>query len=138
MLKRIAIDAGPLIALFDKNDKYHGTAIEFIKGLRGELVTNHAVITEVTHLLDFSVRAQLDFLQWVLDGGVTLVDITTEDMIHIIDLVRKYSDLPLDYADGTLVALCERLRITDIASVDKHFAVYRTRDKKAFRNVFFR
>ena len=132
----IAVDSGPLIALFDKDDRYHRKALDFIRGLRSPLVTNHAVVTEVTHLLDFSVRTQLDFLQWVADGGVSLADITPEDMIHVIDLVRKYADLPVDYADGALVALCDRLKITNVASVDKHFSVYRTRNGKALRNVF--
>ena len=78
-----------------------------------------------------------DFLQWILDGGVSLDDISSDDLRYIIELVQKYSDLPVDFADATLVALCDRLKIGDVASVDKHFAVYRTRDKKAFRNVFF-
>jgi hypothetical protein len=137
MQKRIAVDSGPLIALFDKDDRYHHRAVEFIKELTGELVTNYAVVTEVTHLLDFSIRAQIDFLQWVLDGGVTIADISPDDLRHIIQLVQKYSDLPVDFADATLVALCDRLKIGDIASVDRHFAICRTRDKKAFRNVFF-
>ena len=138
MPKVIAIDSGPLIALFDRDDSHHHRAMEFIKVLTEELVTNYAVVTEVTHLLDFSTRAQTDFLQWVLDGGVTVVDISPDDLRHIIDLVKKYADLPVDFADATLVALCDRLKIGDVASVDKHFAVYRTRDKRAFRNVFFK
>jgi len=136
MPKRIVIDAGPLIALFDKDDKFHKKAIEFVKKLNDELISNHAVITEVTHLLDFNVGVQLDFLRWVLEGGVTIADITSEDLERIIELTEKYSDLPMDFADASLVALCERLKIKDIASIDKDFGIYRTRDKKAFRNVF--
>lgn len=138
MPKRIAVDSGPLIALFDKDDRHHYRAVEFIKEFTGELVTNFAVVTEVTHLLDFSVRAQTDFLQWALDGGVSIVDISSEDLRYIIELVQKYSDLPVDFADATLIALCERLKIGEVASVDKHFTIYRTRGKKSFRNVFFK
>lgn len=134
----IAVDSGPLIALFDGDDQHHDRALEFVKGLTGDLVTNHAVVTEVTHLLDFSAQAQTDFLRWVLDGGVTLAAITTDDLRYVVELIEKYADLPLDYADGTLVALCERLKIRDVASIDWHFGVYRTRDRKALRNVFLR
>ncbi len=70
MPKRTVIDSGPLIALFDKDDKYHKNALEFIKKLKGELISNYAVITEVSHLLDYSVRVQVDFLRWVFDGGI--------------------------------------------------------------------
>lgn len=131
-----AIDSGPLIALFDKDDRFHGQAVGFIRKFKGTFVSNYAVVTEVTHLLDFSVRAQIDFLQWIRDGGLTIEEITPTDLNYIIRLVGKYADLPVDFADAALVALCERLHIHDIASVDKHFTVYRTLDKKPFRNVF--
>ena len=136
MPKRTVIDSGPLIALFDKDDKYHKNALEFIKKLKGELISNYAVITEVSHLLDYSVRVQVDFLRWVFDGGISIADIFTEDLLRIIELTEKYSDLPMDFADASLVVLCERMKIRDIASIDKDFGIYRTREKKAFKNVF--
>jgi predicted nucleic acid-binding protein len=136
MPKRIVIDSGPLIALFDKDDQYHHQALEFIRKLKGELITNYAVLTEVSHLLDFSTRVQIDFLRWVFDGGVSVVDIITDDLARIIELTEKYSDLPMDFADASLVVLCERMAIRDIASIDKDFGVYRTRDRVAFRNLF--
>lgn len=136
MLKRIVIDSGPLIALFDKDDNYHKKAVNFIKKFKCELITNYAVITEVTHLLDFSVRVQCDFIRWVIDGGLTISDIVNEDLSRILELTLKYSDLPMDFADASLVVLCERLKIKEIASVDKDFGIYRTRDKKGFHNIF--
>lgn len=136
MPSTIAVDSGPLIALFDSDDQYHRKAVEFIRGLKSTLVTNYAVVAEVTHLLDFSVQAQVDFLQWVSGGGVVVADITPEDLRRTIELARKYADLPLDFADGVLVALCERLKIHDVATVDGHFAVYRTKDRRCLRNVF--
>ena len=136
MPKRIVIDSGPLIALFDKDDRYHKNALKFIKGLKGELVSNYPVITEVMHLLDFSVRVQIDFLRWVSNGGITIADILGEDLLRIIELTGKYSDLPMDFADASLVVLCERMKIRDIASVDSDFGIYRTGEKKALNNIF--
>ncbi len=136
MTEKIVVDSGPLIALFDKDDHYHSMAIEFIRNFRGQLLSNHAVITEVTHLLDFSVGVQIDFLQWVLDGGVKIQEITADDLLRIIELTKKYSDLPIDFADASLVVLCERMKIREIASVDSDFRIYRTREKKTFKNVF--
>jgi len=136
MLKRIVVDAGPLIALFDKDDDYHKKAITFIKKFHGELITNYAVITEVTHLLDFSINVQCNFLHWIISGGLTISEIKNEDLSRILELIVKYSDLPMDYADASLVVLCERLKIKEIASIDKDFGIYRTQDKKSFRNIF--
>ena len=63
MLNAILIDAGPLIALFDKDDKYHSSIKEFIREGKYKFITTTAVITEVTHMLDFNVNVQLDFLK---------------------------------------------------------------------------
>lgn len=136
MPKRVVIDSGPLIALFDKDDNYHKKALEFIKEFKGELVSNYAVITEVSHLLDFSVNVQIEFLQWVFDGGISIADILIEDLLRIIELTKKYSDLPMDFTDASLVVICERMKIQEIASIDRDFGIYRTQEKKAIKNVF--
>lgn len=137
MQKRAVVDSGPLIALFDKDDRYHKKAVECIKNFRGELISNCAVLTEVTHILDFSVSAQTDFLQWVAAGAITLMEIIPEDLDRIIELTRKYSDLPIDFADASLVVLCERLNIKNVISVDKDFRILRMKDTKALHNLFF-
>ena len=137
MRRIVVVDSGPLIALFDKDDNYHKKALHFIKNFRGELISNWAVITEVTHLLDFSVRVQIDFLNWINDGGITITDILPEDLDLIILLTQKYADLPVDFADASLVALCERMKINAIASIDKDFGIIRTRKRKPFHNLFF-
>src|SRR5947209_794559 len=38
----IIVDAGPLIALFDRDDHHHRRALEFIRGRRLRLITNPA------------------------------------------------------------------------------------------------
>ncbi len=61
----VVVDSGPLVALFDKDDRFHADALRFIQRLKGRAVSNLAVVTEVSYLLDFSRKAQLDFWQWV-------------------------------------------------------------------------
>ena len=39
-------------------------------------------------------------------------------------------------ADASLVAMCERRSIASVATLDQHFDVYRTADRKRLRNVF--
>jgi len=49
-MKKILIDSGPLIALFDASDKHHARAINFIKNNNSILITTIASITETLHL----------------------------------------------------------------------------------------
>ncbi len=131
-MKKTLIDSGPLIALFDRNDKYHAASIEFIKTNRSELITTIASMTETLHLLDFNRNAQLDFLGWVRAGAVTIEPITADDLQRIQGLTRKYADLPMDFADACLVFLGKKLSIDRIATIDRDFDVYRMQGKRPF------
>lgn len=131
-MRKILIDSGPLIALFDRNDKYHLASVEFIKNNKSELITTIASITETLHLLDFSRNAQIDFLGWVNAGALNIEQITSSDIARIKELTIKYSDLPMDFADACLVLLGEKLNISSIATIDRDFDVYRLKGKKTF------
>jgi len=131
-MKRILIDSGPLIALFDGSDKYHAASVEFIKANNSELITTLASITEVLHLLDFNRGAQIDFLGWVNAGALVIEPITLHDLSRIKDLTIKYADLPMDFADACLVFLGEKLNINKIATIDRDFDIYRLNGNKPF------
>ena len=131
-MSEILIDSGPLIALFDRSDKYHVASIEFIKQNKSQLITTIASITETLHLLDFSRDAQIDFLAWVNAGAVTIENVTSDDFTRIKELTIKYSDLPMDFADACLVLLGEKLNINNIATIDRDFDIYRLKGKKTF------
>ena len=132
----ILVDAGPLIALFDRDDNYHGKMVDFVKGKGFRFVTTTAVITEVSHMLDFDLRAQLDFFEWVMREGVILHEIVQDDMVRIVELTRKYSDRPMDFADATLVVAAEKRRIRQILSIDSDFDIYRLPGKVMIENLF--
>ena len=131
-MRRILMDSGPLIALFDRSDRYHAASVAFIKTNRAELITTLASITETLHLLDFNRNAQTDFLTWVNAGEVTIEPITADNLLRIKELIIKYSDLPMDFADACLVFLGERLTISEITTIDRDFDVYRLKGKRPF------
>ncbi len=126
------MDSSLLIALFDSDDSYHHASVEFIKANQCELITTIASITETLHLLDFNRQAQIDFLSWVNAGAVSIEAITTSDLLRIKELTIKYADLPMDFADACLVFLGEKLKINEIATIDRDFDIYRLKGKKTF------
>jgi predicted nucleic acid-binding protein len=138
MLNTILIDAGPLIALFDRDDNYHEKIIDYIKGKKFKFITTTAVITEVSHMLNFSVDAQILFFEWIMKEGVLLQEIQQSDITRIMELTKKYSDRPMDFADATLVIAAEKTGIREIISIDSDFDIYRLLGKEMIRNVFQR
>ncbi len=130
------VDAGPLIALFDKSDGYHERAVSFLKGGQGSLITTWPVITEVSHMLDFSIKTQINFLKWINRGGLQIFELEFYHLIRIIELSEKFTDVPMDLADASLIVASEANDITNIASVDSDFYVYRDIRNKYLVNVF--
>ena len=135
-MKKCLIDAGPLIALFDRDDKFHISVKDFIKRFKGRLYTSWPVITEVLHMLDYSVNTQIDFLKWVRKGALDIKQITTEDISRIIELSEKYSDIPMDFADASLIIIAEAERIKEIISIDADFYIYRNIRNEYIKNIF--
>jgi len=135
-MKKRLIDSGPLIALFDKDDKYHDSIKTFLKSYNGVLYTSWAVITEVLHMLNFNVEVQIDFLKWIKRGGVDVVQLSQSNITRIIDLSEKYSDVPMDFADATLIIISELKNIDEIISIDSDFYIYRDIRNKYLKNVF--
>ncbi|GHU85166.1 pilus biogenesis protein [Spirochaetia bacterium] len=136
MPKSILIDAGPLIALFDRDDKYHEKIKAFIKGKNWRFVTTVAVLTEVSYMLNFNVNVQIDFFDWVMLKGVILHEIGADDMIRVVTLTRTYCNVPMDFADATLVIAAEKTGIKSIISIDSDFDIYRLPGKSMIENIF--
>ncbi|MCD6273141.1 MAG: PIN domain-containing protein [Deltaproteobacteria bacterium] len=134
-MKKILIDSGPLISLFDASDKYHHEAVNFIKNNKFPLVTTIASITETLHLLDFNRNAQIDFLEWIHRGAVEIYHIENDDFKRLKELTEKYHDLPMDFADSCLVYLAEKLDLNTIATIDRDFTIYRIKGRRKFKMI---
>ena len=134
-MKKILIDSGPLIALFDSSDKYHSDSVNFIKTNKFPLITTIASVTETLHLLDFNRNAQIDFIEWISRGAVEIQNIGNSDFGRLKELTEKYRDLPMDFADSCLVYLAEKMDLNTIATIDRDFSIYRIKGRRKFKII---
>ena len=74
-------------------------------------------------------------LKWIKRGGMTMYMIEPKDIQRIIDLTKKYNDVPMDLADASLIVASEKSGIREILTIDSDFYVYRTIEKEMIRNV---
>ncbi len=134
-MQNTLIDAGPMIALFDKDDRYHENIVYFLKEYKGHLITTWPVITEVMYMLDFNSKVQVDYLIWIKRRGVQIFDLTDEHIDRLIELVQKYSDLPMDIADGSLLVVSESINIKNILTIDSDYKVYKNKTGIKLNNL---
>lgn len=135
-MRNTLIDAGPLIALFDRSDQYHLAAVRFMESYQGYLWTTWPVITEALHILSFSVKTQLALLEWIKRGGLHLFDLNEAHITRLIHLTEKYDDVPMDLADASLIVASEELGYREIASIDSDFYIYRNIRNEYLKNIF--
>ncbi|MCL2251423.1 MAG: PIN domain-containing protein [Treponema sp.] len=136
MPDRILIDAGPLVALFHSGDNHHKRVKEFFIKNHYSFISTLAVFTETTYFLSVNINALRDFYEWVMHKGVIISDINQNDIPRIVELTEKYSDLPMDFADATLVIAAEKSGIRKIISLDKDFDIYRLPGREKIKNVY--
>jgi hypothetical protein len=129
----ILIDTGPIVAFFDKDDRYHTLCIEILKEIREPLVTTWPVLTECFYLVNFSWEVQDSLWLFIQRGGIEIYPLEKELLNRCRELMKQYRDLPMDLADATIVALAEVLGISKIFTLDhKDFSIYRFKQKKRF------
>ena len=135
-MSAVLVDSGPLTALFDGSDRFHKACLAWLASWDGTLLTTAAVITEVTHILGrrCGKACQIDFITWA-GQGLVCDEGTGRDLPRMAAIMAKYSDLPADFADASLVALAERRQIYDVISVDADFTVYSTAARRRFQNL---
>ncbi|MDR3048370.1 MAG: hypothetical protein LBV16_00770 [Elusimicrobiota bacterium] len=88
-------------------------------------------------MLDFNIGVQIDFFEWIVNNGLSLYEINNDDIAEIVNLTKKYADIPMDFADATLVIASQRTGIKTIISIDSDFEIYRLPRKVKIKNIFF-
>ncbi len=129
----VILDTGPWVALIDRSESRHTECVQWLKNFSGRLYSTKAVLTEVLYILNFSITAQCAALDFVLESVVEIVPSNIESLKKTKNLMKKYADLPMDFADATLVCFATQTGMQNIVTLDKKdFAIYKLPKKKSF------
>jgi hypothetical protein len=134
-LKKVLADTGPLYALADEGDEWHDRVRTFLEAYSPRLVVPITVLPEVSYLLSkfLGSPAEIRFVDSIHRGELLLEAVTRADLARSIEVMRRYADAEIGFVDASLVAVAERLRLTDVLTVDrKHFGMVRPRHCRTF------
>lgn len=127
------LDTGVFVALLDRSERNHQRCVDLFSAFEGKLLTTEPVLTETVYLLGPSVKAQRNAINFILKEGAILVPQSVASLTRASALMEKYSDIPMDLADATLVVLAEETGIREVFTLDiRGFSAYRTKDRKDF------
>lgn len=128
-------DTGVLLAAGNIKDHAHDACLALLSSAGGPLLVPSPVLGEVGYLLQSRVgpQAEVTFLQSFGNDGFHVAELADEDIPRMAELVDSYLDLPLGIVDAAVIAIAERLRLKEVATLDhRHFSVVRPRHVPAF------
>jgi predicted nucleic acid-binding protein len=128
-------DSGPIYALIDRDDAYHGAAIRGLEHIVLPLLTTWPCLTEAMHFLGKRIgppgrRALAEMLR---RGDLIVLDSDRHSVGAVTELMERYADAPMDLADASLVAAAMGLDMLDVLTFDAHFGAYRGLRNRRFR-----
>ena len=127
------LDTGPWVALIDRSESRHIECVEWFKNFSGRLYSTEAVLTEVLYILNFSTKAQCAAIDFILEAVVDIVPLSIDSLKKAKSLMKKYADLPMDYADASIVCLAMETGMQQVVTFDKKdFGIYKLPNKKSF------
>jgi predicted nucleic acid-binding protein len=130
----ILIDTGPIVALFDRDDRYHQLCLDILEKIHEPLIATWPVLTECFCLLGFSGGAQEDLWTFLRRGGIEVFQLDKSHFSKCCELMKQFRNLPMDLADATIVAAAEELGTAKIFTLDhRYFSVYRFRKTRKFQ-----
>jgi predicted nucleic acid-binding protein len=132
----IVVDTSIIVAYMNAADDHHATVARWLDGAADDLATTPLIVAEVDHLVGArGGRAARRAFHRDLVAGAYLVEWWPGAIASVVKIAERYADTGLGLADGSLVALAERLETIEIATLDeRHFrAVRPLAGGKAFR-----
>lgn len=126
-MRAVIVETGPLVVYFDRDDHDHAPVqswfADHASGHR--LLTTESVVTETTHMLDFSVAVQTAFLRWAA-RAMTVVAVPQAVYEELAPWMLGYGKVPMDFADATVLWLYRETRNAQILTLDQRgFGVFR-------------
>ncbi len=116
------LDAGPLIAVLNREDQHHRWACVTLERLGPPFYTCSEALTEAAALTGQPAA----IVEMVQQGELVLAFSLAEQAAGVLSLLRKYADRQMDLADACIVRMTELMRDSRVVTVDRSdFSVYR-------------
>lgn len=121
----VIVDTSALVALIDPDTKQHAWARAEAARLPVPFLTSEAVLTEAAFILTRD-GFDADELFALAESGILLVNLDFNAERKFLRMpMRTYRDVPMSFADATLVRLSELHADSLVFTLDSDFRIYR-------------
>jgi predicted nucleic acid-binding protein len=117
--RSVLLDTGPPVAFLNRGDRDRERCRREIEALDAPLLSTEAVLTEATHLLSRIPGGAEAAVTSFERGAALLVPPSRESLARCRELMRRHADVPMDFADASLVVLAEQLGTRRVLTLDR-------------------
>ncbi len=124
----VLIDTNFLLAMAFPRDPNYRKARQAIRDLKEKRIISAPVLPEVFFMIStrMNYAAAARFFKTLQSAAFQIEPLTTVDMARMSEIMEIYEDNAFDFVDVSIMALSERLNITDIYTFDRRdFTVFR-------------
>lgn len=129
-LKKILVDSGFLYVLYNSSHVDHDKTQNIVNEQVAEFIVPYVVLTEVAYLFKTTggTRAVARFLETLVKAKLPFEPVMSDDLTRAREIMLTYDTARLDFVDCCLMALSERLNITEVCTLDRRdFQIFRPR-----------
>lgn len=130
----LLVDTGPLVAYVNRKDPDHEACATLFASRTDDLLVTPYVLTEACYLIGKYVgaEAEINLLEAAAAGDLVQTHVLVADLGRMVELARQYRSFPLGIADASVIAIAERLALTEVATLDhRHFRAIKPRHCQA-------
>ena len=104
----ITLDTSGLFTLLNSRDPDHKPAKQALLDAGGPYLVPSGILAEIAYLVEQRMPAALDPFLADLESSAFALDCGEDDVPRIRELVSRYADLSLGFADAAVIACAER------------------------------
>ncbi len=128
MNQPVLVDSSFLYALYDEDDRGYQAAVHWTYHANPTFIIPDVVLTEVAFLFRRAggTLGVVKFLEALHNAESNLEPIIRADLKQARNIMIAYPTAHLDFVDCAIMALSERLNITQVCTYDRRdFAIFR-------------
>ena len=124
-METVIVDAGPLVAYLNKEERDHGWVQDQFRRLRTPLFSCEAALSEAFFLLSGTHGGTRQLLAVLARGLVVPAFDVRSELAAVSQLMQRYENVPMSLADACLVRMAELRAGATVFTLDSDFKIYR-------------
>jgi uncharacterized protein len=134
-METVVADTGFVVALMNQSDTRHIDVLPiYLK--YSQILLPKTVLVEVAYLIgrDAGPKTTIAFLRNLPASRFQPIDLLTQDLDRIANILEQYLDSRIDFVDASVMAIAERYNAQTIFTLDQRdFRIFRPQNCEAFR-----